>query len=75
MFVMTTEQEIELQRLQLVVNEKRLKFHEVEIAYQRYGTENSDLGVAYRQAEQELKEASYAFNNFTGTLPLKKSAG
>ncbi|MFD2163131.1 hypothetical protein ACFSJU_12065 [Paradesertivirga mongoliensis] len=81
MFELTEDQAAELERLQAVVTLKRAKLLELEKAikvgkgYKRGFEIDQELSIKLEEAELELKEASYAFNNFTGSLPLSRKSG
>ena len=70
---MTKEQESELLRLQAITTEKRKIFLELDNALREKGGSNGLL-EKHQLAEADLTKASYNFNDFTGTLPLKKQA-
>lgn len=71
MFELTKDQEIEIYRLQEIVDEKRRAFQSL----QKQAEEGSDLRSDFKErlvkAESELNEAAFNFNDFTGKLPLK----
>jgi hypothetical protein len=71
MFELTPELELKLQRLQIIVDEKRDRYLQLQNEY-RQGSSIEGLTDKIAIAELELREASYQFNLFTGSLPLKK---
>jgi hypothetical protein len=75
MFELTEEQAIELQRLQAIVTEKRTKYLELEQRASVSGNKDANFLEELKSAEEALKVASYAFNDFTGSLPLRKKSG
>ena len=75
MYIMTTEQELEVQRLQAIVSEKKFDYSLVQQELKDFkGSDNPELISKYKKAGIELFNATKAFNAFTESLPLKKSS-